>query len=172
MTSHYDIVTEAAGRFLTVPASASINIRARADGVRLIRVRADDRDTVATLIGELKNCIPPMSLRYSRKAGGWVVSSDSGVDQWLRIARNWRYVLIMREHGDWDDDDDAQRPIAKAQMQPADAFRTLHLLDSAPPEVVRAAYKALALLHHPDAGGDQEQMTAINLAYEVLRSLR
>jgi curved DNA-binding protein CbpA len=43
------------------------------------------------------------------------------------------------------------------------------LLPSAPPEVVRAAYKALAMKHHPDKGGSTELMQAINQAYERLR---
>lgn len=33
---------------------------------------------------------------------------------------------------------------------------------------VRAAYRKLALVHHPDRGGDQEKMKEINEAYEFL----
>jgi hypothetical protein len=48
------------------------------------------------------------------------------------------------------------------------AYRILHLLPTAPPEVVRAAYKALALLLHPDTGGDEEAFKHLQKAYEVL----
>jgi DnaJ homolog subfamily A member 2 len=48
------------------------------------------------------------------------------------------------------------------------AYRELHLLPSAPPEVRRAAYRALAMLHHPDKGGDVETMKRINAAWECL----
>jgi len=36
------------------------------------------------------------------------------------------------------------------------------------PEVVKAAYTALARKHHPDAGGSAQRMKEINEAYEVL----
>lgn len=45
---------------------------------------------------------------------------------------------------------------------------TLFVTPNAPIEVVRAAYKALAKLHHPDFGGSQERMIAINQAYEAI----
>jgi DnaJ-class molecular chaperone len=35
-------------------------------------------------------------------------------------------------------------------MSTATYYQTLGVLASAPPEVIRAAYKALALVHHPD----------------------
>jgi curved DNA-binding protein CbpA len=34
--------------------------------------------------------------------------------------------------------------------------------------VISASYRALAKLAHPDAGGDAEQMRALNEAYERL----
>jgi hypothetical protein len=48
----------------------------------------------------------------------------------------------------------------------------LHLLPDAPEGVVHAAYRALALQHHPDrAGADAHQtMVRLNLAYERLRT--
>jgi hypothetical protein len=52
--------------------------------------------------------------------------------------------------------------------QDATAYRTLHLLPSAPPELVRAAYKVLAKRCHPDAGGSTQAMQRINAAYAVL----
>jgi hypothetical protein len=49
------------------------------------------------------------------------------------------------------------------------AFATLHLLPDAPLEVVKAAHKALALIHHPDrAGGDVQRMQAINAAFDLI----
>jgi hypothetical protein len=48
----------------------------------------------------------------------------------------------------------------------------LSLLPSAPWEVVRAAYKALAQIHHPDHGGDAERFIEIHSAYETLRAER
>ena len=51
----------------------------------------------------------------------------------------------------------------------ASAYGVLHLLPSAPPEVVTAAYRALATLHHPDRGGDATAMVQINQAVALLR---
>jgi DnaJ-class molecular chaperone len=42
------------------------------------------------------------------------------------------------------------------------------LLPSAPPEVIRAAYKAMATKNHPDKGGDMVAMQQINRAYAQL----
>lgn len=47
----------------------------------------------------------------------------------------------------------------------SDPFTTLYLLPTAPWEVVRAVYKALAVIHHPDHGGNTETFQRINCAY-------
>uniref|UniRef100_A0A6M3K3A3 Chaperone n=1 Tax=viral metagenome TaxID=1070528 RepID=A0A6M3K3A3_9ZZZZ len=53
-----------------------------------------------------------------------------------------------------------------------DAWSKLWLLPGAPLEVVRATYKALAMLYHPDRGGDDAVMKLINGAYkEILGEL-
>ncbi len=49
-----------------------------------------------------------------------------------------------------------------------DPWATLHLLPSAPPELVSAAHRCLAKLTHPDVGGDTAMMQAINQAYDAL----
>jgi curved DNA-binding protein CbpA len=53
-----------------------------------------------------------------------------------------------------------------------DAYRILQVDPAAVPEVVEAAYRALARLHHPDlADGDgaDAEMTDLNWAYATLR---
>jgi len=52
------------------------------------------------------------------------------------------------------------------------AYARLHLLPSAPPELVTAAYRTLTTLHHPDHGGDTSAMIAINQAVATLRTRR
>lgn len=56
--------------------------------------------------------------------------------------------------------------------QVAAAYAALHLMESAPPEVVRAAYRALAAMHHPDKGGDTRIMQNLNLAFELAMAVR
>lgn len=48
------------------------------------------------------------------------------------------------------------------------AHAALHLLPSAPKSVVKAVYKALALEHHPDKGGDANVFSKITEAYKQI----
>lgn len=45
-------------------------------------------------------------------------------------------------------------------------FSTLYLLDDAPLGVVKAAYKALVMIHHPDRGGNTDIFMQIDEAYK------
>lgn len=51
------------------------------------------------------------------------------------------------------------------------AYEVLHLAPDAPVEVVHAAYRALARLHHPDVGGQAEDMAKLNRAYAQVLAL-
>lgn len=51
-------------------------------------------------------------------------------------------------------------------------YSVLFITEDAPLEVVRAAYKALAALHHPDVNGCVEKMAEINNAYAEIRKQR
>lgn len=57
-------------------------------------------------------------------------------------------------------------PLQSAPPPTNTVWSALHLSPGAPKEVVRAAYRALAALHHPDAGGDTATMAKINDAYD------
>lgn len=47
-------------------------------------------------------------------------------------------------------------------------YETLGIRHDAPDVVIKAAYKALSMQHHPDRGGNAELMASINAAYDVL----
>jgi len=47
-------------------------------------------------------------------------------------------------------------------------YRLLHVQADAPPEVIKASYRALMTLHHPDVGGDHEVAALLNEAFSVL----
>lgn len=47
-------------------------------------------------------------------------------------------------------------------------YRMLHVQTDAPPEVIKAAYRALMAIHHPDVGGDHSKAVMINEAYAIL----
>jgi hypothetical protein len=50
-------------------------------------------------------------------------------------------------------------------------YRVLHVQPDAPVEVIRAAYRALMVRHHPDRGGDHEKAALLNEAWSVLGDL-
>jgi hypothetical protein len=52
------------------------------------------------------------------------------------------------------------------------AYQELFVQSNAPWEVIEAAYRALAKLHHPDRGGDTARMQGINAAYDKIKQLR
>ena len=62
----------------------------------------------------------------------------------------------------------APQPISREIKTRADALIVLHLRSTAPPEVIKAAYRALARLMHPDSGGNEEDFKHLQKAYEVL----
>jgi curved DNA-binding protein CbpA len=59
--------------------------------------------------------------------------------------------------------------VAEAAANP---FSILCVTEDAPLEVIRAAYKALAGIYHPDHGGNEQQMADLNAAYTEIRNLR
>jgi DnaJ-domain-containing protein 1 len=48
------------------------------------------------------------------------------------------------------------------------ALAALYVTPQAPLSVIKAAYKALAVEHHPDHGGNHDRMKAINVAYDLI----
>ncbi len=54
-----------------------------------------------------------------------------------------------------------------------DPYKVLQVDPEAEPEVIRAAYRTLALKYHPDVTtGSQERMAALNQAWGILRDAR
>jgi DnaJ-class molecular chaperone len=92
----------------------------------------------------------------------WLFKADA-IDQVciLAIIHVGRYV-----HVESLEDDGDVAPAVPAEL--VAAYRELHLLPSAPPVVVTAAYKALSKLAHPDKGGTTRQMQRVNEAYGTL----
>ena len=56
-------------------------------------------------------------------------------------------------------------------QEPRDPYLILHVQPTAPSEVVEAAYRALAMLIHPDRSGSEsgDEMANLNWAYQTLR---
>jgi hypothetical protein len=54
-------------------------------------------------------------------------------------------------------------------IKSVNAYETLFVTKSAPKEVIRAAYKALVMLYHPDHGGKADKFRMIQEAYDELK---
>ena len=63
----------------------------------------------------------------------------------------------------------AELTILDAMPTVADPYTVLQVIPEAEPEVIQAAYRALARKHHPDVGGSELQMAMLNAAWETLR---
>jgi curved DNA-binding protein CbpA len=62
----------------------------------------------------------------------------------------------------------AQGDPARTLRNVTDLYETLQVASAAEPEVIRAAFRALARKYHPDAGGSLAAMKAINDAWAIL----
>ncbi len=133
-------------------------------GDYLIKVHADDADAFHDAIQGLKDFIASPYRRWQPASKSWRILPEGQlyVMDWITVCR---------------DQFNAEVTWGKAKSQPratrkpeADPFAALHLLPSAPVEVVKAAYKALAVIHHPDKGGDAVQFTKIQKAWEAVET--
>ncbi len=83
----------------------------------------------------------------------------------MRRLEAWLAMWLDQEAVAWE------RPTRPAPVQAlalAPAYRVLYLVEGAPIELVEAARRVLAKRYHPDAGGDEETMRAINAAADLL----
>lgn len=127
----------------------------------LFTMKSGDKATFAAGIAALKENIAPDFRAFDGDSKQWRITAEgrAGFDGWLAYMRLFHKAAI-----EWTDGE-AEKP-----RTAPDAFATLYLLPNAPPEVVRASYKALAQLVHPDKpGGDHAAMQRLNEAYERLR---
>jgi DnaJ-domain-containing protein 1 len=130
-----------------------------------VTLKSSDRDAFVFLIESLKDAIPAYDRTYSPASREWLIdaSARDSLELWLDSARE-----VCGASVEWQPTKH-ERTRARTVSVAPDAFAALHLLPSAPPEVVRASYKALAMKHHPDKGGDVRVMQQINQAFERLR---
>jgi hypothetical protein len=93
---------------------------------------------------------------------GWARLHYEHVD-WSQLPTEWqlRAAGAAIPNGGSFRDEDEESP-----------FSALYVTEEAPPEVVTAAYRALAKIHHPDAGGDGRAFQKIADAYARIQALR
>ncbi len=129
----------------------------RTAGGRSYRVEFPfDRDVVDSI----KSIVPAHSRQYDPDEKCWYISpAYRDVIQELLEA-----VFIEVEM-----DSERTTYTPPSDRAPRTEFHVLHLRESAPPELVEAAFRCLARIHHPDRGGDTATMQAINSAYAALK---
>jgi hypothetical protein len=110
-----------------------------------------------------KGVVPSAGRRWDRATRQWIVEER----YWkaaLYVLSEWFGIDAIEVEGSFE-----EHPTVKVPKSIADAFTTLELLPSAPPQLIQAAYRALSHIHHPDHGGDAERMRQINAAFDMLR---
>lgn len=134
-----------------------------------LRFRLDDEAAFFEALENLKSALPRSVRRWEPALKTWLIRGewDRTVAGWIAHHFDPAETFVERPAGPWRSAPPPPRPEAP---RAGDPYQTLHLLPSAPPAVVTAAYRALAQLHHPDKGGDTAAMQAINAAVEVIRA--
>ena len=149
------------------------------DGCGRLHVRwwADDGGLWRAILDDFKATFRPYGERsFSPRTKTWSVPSwrrrrledwadywfDGGTQEWDEEEPDGR-AYGRRPYR--DDRDGATRAGTSAV---AAAFAQLHLLPSAPAELVQAAHRTLIKLHHPDHGGDHASAVALNAAIAVI----
>ena len=97
--------------------------------------------------------------------GGLIEAGDPVVLVLIKNApKVWLVLHPKNECRSWNP---SQQSRHESPPPPSD-WTTLCVIPNAPKEVVRAAYRALCLLNHPDHGGNEDKMKEINAAMERL----
>jgi hypothetical protein len=146
----------------------TIFITKASDGAYAVRLSSRDAGTFKMMIEMLKGYIPSCHRVYVPERRTWRVDAYAHdcLHGWLAYVRTDFNARIEWLEVDTDPEQEWTPPPVKPKA--SDPYVMLHLLPSAPPEVVKAAYKALAMKHHPDHGGATETMQRINAAYRAL----
>lgn len=116
----------------------------------------------AIFISRLKGEIPAYARTYDPDTKTWTVHAAYAA---RAVALMRQTFVAVTEYGA---DRSATSPPDPIRRTDPD-FAILHLLPSAPPELVESAYKCLVKINHPDRGGDHEAMIALNEAITRLR---
>jgi DnaJ-domain-containing protein 1 len=125
-----------------------------------ITIRSGSREDFRRCIETLKTIVETGNRIYRPEVKQWVVAavSETQLLRWLDVCRADCQAEVQ-----WVAND-----AGKGTTPQIDPYSVLHLLPTAPPDLIKAAYRTLAQLHHPDHGGDTRTMQLINEAYKRL----
>ncbi len=113
-----------------------------------------------TMVDALKDNIPARERTWKPDLRQWWFKPAQLMAVHVLAERHCGSVTYAARAGD--------APTAAASTEIVTAYRALHLQPTAPDELVKAAYRVMCKLRHPDKGGDTASMQAINRAYSLL----
>ncbi len=152
----------------------TIFIAKASDGAHAVRLSSHDTYTFKMLIEALKDYVPACNRVYVPERKTWRIDgyAHDCLHGWLSYARATSHARI-EWIGEADADPKAEwtpppPPRQKPKPKAVDPYQVLHLRETAPPELVKVAYRCLAQIHHPDHGGSEETMKRLNEAYGKL----
>ena len=116
-----------------------------------VRFGGLERDDFAAMVQDFRDLVPAGLREWNADDRCWIVDLSQS-----RKLRDW--ALEWFDSVGW--------PLELSTT--STPWSTLWLLPGAPREVIRAAFRALARLHHPDIGGDTAAMQRITAAYDEL----
>jgi len=117
----------------------------------------------AFVVAEIKRAVPSPLRTYDPASKTWTVAG-----RYVSAV----YHILAQAFGEVDVEGSRSGAADLGGDPRESALVILHLRPSAPPELVTAAHRVLARLHHPDRGGDTGTMQAINQAYDAIGGAR
>jgi len=150
----------------------AIFIAKTSDGAHSVRLSSHDTYIFKMMIEALKDYVPACHRVYVPDRKTWRVDAYAHdcLHGWLAYARatfNARIEWIGEAYAD-PEAEWTPPPPPRQKPKAVDPYQVLHLRETAPPELVKVAYRCLAQIHHPDHGGDTDVMQRINDAYRRL----
>jgi phage/plasmid primase-like uncharacterized protein len=138
----------------------------------------------ADFVDAPKATVPFRARKWDGNRKVWTVS-HAHIAEAVQLLRQYFHVVDLheykakteREQREREQEQQRQREQQRQQQQERErryshgssSYAVLHLQPTAPSELIKAAFHVLALLHHPDRGGDLATMQKINHAYEELK---
>ena len=141
----------------------------RADSIFRVKLKSDSTSDFALCIDALKSYIGVPLRSYKPASRAWEVDADADDELkcWLTYCHTELGAHVIWLKGGENRQRHTHQP-HEPRPKNIDPYVTLHLLPSAPPELVKVAYRCLAQIHHPDHGGDTAAMQRINAAFKLL----
>lgn len=124
---------------------------------------------VAEMVEAIKITFSPVYRSYDPEARAWTIKAPH-VDAAIALLRKHFPDATVTTFGK-----QTPPPNQRATSEVANPYAALHLLPTAPPEVVRAAYNTLVKKNHPDVVAPEQKLLAhqamlrLNAAIEALR---